>query len=188
MNLRFLMSEGAIAASDSPDGHGMELLSRSTRVAMLCAPPGDYFPNSMERCVSISGSETDVITFLWNLSVRIPELSASLTLVLPNPCVSIIIGQGGSTIKSLSHASGARIKVEERLPGVKDRLVRVSGPSPEVIFKGIRCMLDRVHSDPSLSMGSDVSYRDQYRMDPVIYQQHLQNYWASVLQSGQNQS
>ena len=185
--VRLLMSETAIAIANSPGTQSMATLAHSTNVSLQLADPGDYFPNTMDRCILVGGSDSAVITFLWNLSVRVPEFSSPLTLVVPDSCASTIIGQGGSTIKSLQQMSGCRIKVEDRMPGVKDRLVRVAGSSLEIIFRGLRCILDRIQGDPSLRTPPPISFRDQYRMDPAVYQQYLQEYWSSVVQSFPNQ-
>ena len=144
--VKVLISENAITLANGIAGSGIEQLARDTSVSIRLGSPGDYFPTINERCLAATGSQTAVTTFLWNLGVRAPELMSMLALILPDSAVSAIIGRGGSTIKSMQESSGARIKVENRINGVKERILRISSSSGETLFKGLRAVLDKLVS------------------------------------------
>ena len=162
-HLKVCISEAAIAQVNNQGGNGLEQLARETSVYIKLAAPGDYFPATMERCLAMSGDQNALITFLWNLGVRSPGVMNSLTLVLPNSAVSAIIGHGGATIKAMQETSGARMKVESRTDGVKERVVRIASTNGENVFKGLRLVLEKISSDPQLGQNLHVTYIDPHQ-------------------------
>jgi len=120
--------------------------------------PGDYFPTTLDRCLAMSGEEAAVITFLWNLGLRAPEVMNTLTLILPNSAVSAIIGHSGNIIKMMQEKTGARIKVENRMDHVKERVVRISSTNGENVYQAFKQVLDKINGDPQLRINMHVSY------------------------------
>ena len=169
--------------ANAPSGHGIEQLARDTDVTHRLADPGDFFPFTVDRCIALCGQQTAVVTFLWNMGVRAPRLMRSLSLILPIPSVSAIIGQGGSTIKHMQQVSGSKMKVEDRMDGVKERILRITGYSGETVFKALRLVLDKLSAEESMRANMHVSYVGQYRIDPAVYQQYLDQYLTAAVKA-----
>ena len=167
--LKICLSEIAISQLNGPTGNGLDQLARETSVYTKLGFPGDVFPVLLERCLSMSGDQNAIITFLWNMAVRAPDVMTSLTLVLPNSAVSAIIGHGGCTIKSLQEESGARIKVENRMDGVKERIVKISHTNGASVFKALGLVMNKIASDPQVSQHMHVSYTDA----ATLFQQYM---------------
>lgn len=156
--MKICLSELAISQINGLNGTGLELLARETSVYIKLGIPGDLFPLTMERCLFMSGSDNSVVTFMWNLGVRAPEVMSSLTIILPNSAISTLIGHGGCTIKFLQEQSGARMSVEDRVDTVKERILRISSIIPEIVYKCLRLVLDKISTDSQVGQNNNVSY------------------------------
>jgi RNA-binding protein Nova len=114
----------------------------------------------------------------------------TLTLILPNSAVSAIIGHGGNIIKMMQEATGARIKVENRMDHVKERVVRISSTDAESVYKAFKQVLDKIDGDPQLRINMHVTYMQQavprqaamsryQQIDPVAIRQYFQKLLTS---------
>jgi hypothetical protein len=162
--------------------------------------PGDYFPTTLDRCVAISGANEAVVTFLWNVALRATELMNTITIILPNSAVSAVIGHRGNVIQHLQESTGARIKVENRVDNVEERVVRISSTNPEIVYGAFRLVLDKIQGDPQLKMNTHVNYAPlrppptaavparPNSIDPQAYQQYFQRYMAAMKSASSSRS
>jgi hypothetical protein len=85
----------------------------------------------------------------------------TLTLILPNSAISAIIGHGGNIIKMMQETTRARIKVENRMDHVSERVVRISSTDAENVYHAFKKVLDKINGDPQLRINMHVTYMHQ---------------------------
>ena len=198
--IKLTISEEGIARANGPAGTGIAQLAKESGVCFRLGVPGDYFPTTLDRCIAISGADEALVTFIWNVALRAKELMNTITIILPNSAISAIIGHRGNIIQHMQEATGARIKVENRMDNVVERVVRISSTSPEIVYKAFRMVLEKIQGDPQLRQNMHVNYApvrpsDQPAnsgrnapLDPQAYQQYFQRYMAAMKSAGSYKS
>ena len=197
--IKLTLSEGGIAKANGSTGSGISQLAKESGVCVRLGVPGDYFPTTLDRCIAISGAQEAMVTFIWNLAIRAPELMNTITLILPNSAVSAVIGHRGNVIKYMQETTGARIKVENRVETVAERVVRVSSTDPEIVYKAFRLVLDKIQGDPQLKQNMHVNYAPvrpasttagsrSNSIDTLAYQQYFQRYMAAMKSASSSKS
>ena len=175
-------------------------MAKESRVNIRLGVPGDYFPTTLDRCIAISGPQEAVVTFIWNVALRATELMNTITIILPNSAVSAVIGHRGNVIQHLQESTGARVKVENRVENVEERVVRISSTNPEIVYKAFRFILDKIQGDPQLKVNMHVNYAPvrplttialpsrPNSIDPQAYQQYFQRYMAAMKSASSSRS
>ena len=180
-------------------------MAKESGVCIRVGVPGDYFPTTLDRCIAISGAQEALVTFIWNLALRATELMNTITIILPNSAVSAVIGHRGNVIKYMQETTGARIKVENRVDNVAERVVRVSSTDPEIVYRAFRLVLDKIQGDPQLKQNMHVNYAPVRPptsgattgtstgsrpppLDTQAYQQYFQRYMAAMKSASSSQS
>ena len=187
--IKLTLSEGGIGKANGQAGTGISQLAKESGVCVRLGVPGDYFPTTLDRCIAISGAQEALVTFIWNLALRATELMNTITIILPNSAVSAVIGHRGNVIKYMQETTGARIKVENRVETVAERVVRVSSTDPEIVYRAFRIVLDKIQGDPQLKQNMHVNYAPvrpsnttskSTPLDTQAYQQYFQRYMAAM--------
>ena len=88
----------------------------------------------------------------------------------------------------MQEATGARIKVENRMDHVKERVVRISSTDAENVYKAFKQVLDKISGDPELRVNMHVNYMQQpttrsgsryQQIDPGAIRQYFQRLLTS---------
>ena len=108
--------------------------------------PGNYFPGTNDRIMSLVGPLVQICVAIQLLSevfricagVERPNMNSNeyalvgIRLIVPNSVVGMIMGKGGKDIRSLAIENSVRIQISKRIPGVLERMVSVAGRSDHV--------------------------------------------------------
>lgn len=86
-----------------------------------------------------------------------PDIDVSLRAVVPNSAVSCIIGRGGEVVKEINRATGAMIRIGDRLSIVHERIVQVTG-TVDQCHAAMFEVLSRIQSDKNLKEHLNVVY------------------------------
>jgi hypothetical protein len=109
-------------------------------VTCQVSEPGMYFPGTEERIMSFSGPLLHICVAIQALTELFKFMSSderpgtsngyaliTLNLIVPNSVVGMIMGKGGKDIRNLATDNSVRIQISERIPGLLERMVSVSG-------------------------------------------------------------
>ncbi|KAG9008029.1 hypothetical protein FRB94_013794 [Tulasnella sp. JGI-2019a] len=115
--------------------HVNEIREKSGAKVMV----SESIPGNPERILNVSGA-LDAVSKAFGLIVRrindepfdVPSVPGSravtIKFIIPNSRMGSVIGRGGSKIKEIQEASGARLNASEgMLPGSTERVLSVSG-------------------------------------------------------------
>lgn len=86
-----------------------------------------------------------------------PDIDISIRAVVPNSSVSCIIGRGGEVVKEINRATGAMIRIGDRMSIVHERIVQVTGTVDQCHFAMCE-VLTRIQSDKNLKDHLNVVY------------------------------
>lgn len=79
-------------------------------------------------------------------------------VLIPDTMIGSILGRGGRTLTDLQAMSGTRIRISQRgefLPGTRDRIVSIRGPSAQAIWQVQMMMSQRIVLPPTAAHSFD---------------------------------
>lgn len=85
------------------------------------------------------------------------DIDISVRAVVPNSAVSCIIGRGGEVVKEINRATGAMLRIGDRMTVVHERIVQVTG-SLEQCHAAMYEVVTRIQSDKNLKEHLNVVY------------------------------
>jgi hypothetical protein len=135
-----------------------------------------FFPGTQERIVVIAGTIEGISQALQIILEKIRvfvvsefrgrqseppgeelEIDVSIRAVVPNSAVSCIIGRGGEVVKEINRATGAMIRIGDRMSIVHERIVQVTG-TVDQCHAAMYEVLTRIQSDKNLKEHLNVVY------------------------------
>ncbi len=178
--LKILVPNYAAGAIIGKGGQNISQLQSTYGAKIRLSPNNDFYPGCQERIAVITGDVDKVIDLHKYVMDKIRQESSpnddgrsrygrgpnidegrakQVKIIVPNGTAGLLIGKGGSMIRSLMDASGARIvlsnKDHEQVPG--ERVVTVSGSADEN-EEACRLIIDKIANDPSNMMNKNLSY------------------------------
>ena len=85
------------------------------------------------------------------------DIDISIRAVVPNSAVSCIIGRGGEVVKEINRASGAMLRIGDRMTIVHERIVQITG-TVEQCHGAMFEVLTRIQTDKNLKEHLNVVY------------------------------
>ncbi|KAJ3479097.1 hypothetical protein NLI96_g9310 [Meripilus lineatus] len=140
----------------------------------------ESIPGNPERILNVSGP-LDAVSKAFGLIVRrindepfdqasVPGSRAvTIKFMIPNSRMGSVIGKGGSKIKEIQDASGARLNASEgMLPGSTERVLSVSGVADAIHIATYYIGNILIEANERMPSRSDSSYRpSSYRRAPT---------------------
>lgn len=182
--LRFLISNAAAGCVIGKGGATISEFQAQSGARIQLSRNREYFPGTTDRVIVLSGT-TDEILEAFNLILSkiyseaedLESKANQVKLVVPHIVCGAIIGKGGATIRTFVEDSHATIKLsspEQSAPGLRDRLVTITGTLNEqlcavaLITKKISQDANYVQyaSTPSLYTGKNLSGVHQHFHGP----------------------
>lgn len=208
--LKILVSNSASGLIIGRSGSTISDLQAKSQTRIKLSQGGDYYPGTSDRVCLIQGSLTNasvavklVLAKLYELqsfqqlaskpppagqvspSDSQPEHNASTTfivrLLVPSTCCGMIIGRGGSNIKSLKEKSEVTYiqlspKEHEVMVGgsslsTSERIMTITGPNFTSCFNCVRIILNDMGQNPEISryINMTTSYSKNLATAPGSY-------------------
>eukprot|EP00919_Chromeraceae_sp_WS-2016_P070811 GHVR01167790.1.p1 GENE.GHVR01167790.1~~GHVR01167790.1.p1 ORF type:complete len:292 (+),score=60.41 GHVR01167790.1:200-1075(+) len=128
-------------------------IESSTSCSLQISPHVVVFPGTNSRVLLLHGTPhsctlaaSQVLNKIWAFNDVLNN--ASCRFAVSSAAASAIIGTKGQRIKTLQADTGAQVQVSERVSGIVERLVTVSGGSTNVLHafdRIIDCIVDDTH-------------------------------------------
>ena len=177
--LKILVPNYAAGAIIGKGGQNIIQLQNTYGARIKLSQNNEHYPGTHERIGLITGEVDKVIDLHKYVMDKIRSEATyahgaaidetrqkQVKIIVPNGTAGLLIGKGGSMIRSLMEQSGAKIlisnKDHEQVRG--ERIVTVSG-SPEENEEACRLIIDKVATDPSNMMNKSLSYNSYNHMD-----------------------
>jgi hypothetical protein len=131
--------------------NSLELL---TDVTITLSPP-----DAEEVVVVLSGSIHSIHAALGFVAERLgcmrdAEFTSllrrkvvTLRVVVPNSVVGVLMGRSGKDIRNLAVSCGVRIQISQRVPGVLERVVHITGTVAQVVLAAAS-VVETIQADP----------------------------------------
>ena len=175
--LKILVPNYAAGAIIGKGGQNILQLQSTYGARIKLSQNNEHYPGTQERIGIITGDVDKVIDLHKYVMDKIRNEAShahgsaiddrsrqkEAKIIVPNSTAGLIIGRGGSMIRSLMEQSGAKIilsnKDQEQVHG--ERVVTVTG-SPEENEEACRLIIDKVATDPSNMMNRTLSYSSNH--------------------------
>jgi len=156
--LKVLVSNGDAGAVIGKGGSVISQIQQESQAKVKMSQSGDFFPGTGDRVILITGTSTAVYEALSLIVTKISSTDTAdaealvIKLPVPNSAGGGIIGKGGSTIRSISETSGAKVQLSQKddmHPQLNERLCTISGSSVQVLQAGQQVLLKLQEGDCS---------------------------------------
>ncbi|KAK9811410.1 hypothetical protein WJX72_003480 [[Myrmecia] bisecta] len=163
---KFLVSNAAAGSIIGKAGANIAEFQTQSSARIQLSRSNEFFPGTQERVMLISGVVNQVLTALHLVLQKIKGeesvaesmmardgKSTQLRLLVPAALCGTIIGKGGAVIRGFSEDSKANITVsaqDKQLPGVSDRVVRVTGDL-EQLMRAVALLITKLSENPNYS-------------------------------------
>ncbi|XP_069841647.1 RNA-binding protein Nova-2-like [Dendropsophus ebraccatus] len=170
--LKVLIPSYAAGSIIGKGGQTIVQLQRETGATIKLSKSKDFYPGTTERVCLVQGT-AEALQAVHNfiaekvrevpqgatktdLGVLIPaqnnvsaERAKQAKLIVPNTTAGLIIGKGGSTVRSIMEESGAWVQLSQKPagPNLQERVVTVSG-EPNQVQRAIRSIIHKAREDP----------------------------------------
>ena len=127
--LKMLLNDKSCSKLFTRTSSALSSIAGSTHVSMRMSGATSFFPNTTERVLLISGDAFSIessLKLVLEKTAQGPAEGHVLQMLVPNNCVSAIIGPGGDIIRNLANVSGASIKISPPSAGATERVVRIA--------------------------------------------------------------
>ncbi|KAM4019727.1 RNA-binding protein Nova-2-like isoform 1-T1 [Anomaloglossus baeobatrachus] len=170
--LKVLIPSYAAGSIIGKGGQTIVQLQRETGATIKLSKSKDFYPGTTERVCLVQGTAEALMSvhnFIAekvrevpqgatksDLGVLIPaqnnisaERAKQAKLIVPNTTAGLIIGKGGSTVRSIMEESGAWVQLSQKPagPNLQERVVTVSG-EPNQVQRAIRSIIHKAREDP----------------------------------------
>ncbi|XP_071963814.1 RNA-binding protein Nova-1-like [Antedon mediterranea] len=174
--LKMLIPSTAAGSIIGKGGQTIAQLQRDTGTNIKLSKANDFYPGTTERVTLITGTEeaiNNVSTFFIEKIKESPQLGAKTgaenvtspdrarqaKVVVPNSTAGLIIGKGGTMIKSIMEQSSARVQISQKSEGItlSERVITVSGELDSV-KKAMAFVISKIQEDPQSGSCNNLSY------------------------------
>lgn len=177
--LKILVPNYAAGAIIGKGGQNIIQLQNTYGARIKLSQNNEHYPGTQERIGVITGDVDKVIDLHKYVMDKIRSEATyahgsaidetrqkQVKIIVPNGTAGLLIGKGGSMIRSLMEQSGAKIiisnKDQEQVRG--ERVVTISG-LPEENEEACRLIIEKVATDPSNMMNKSLSYNSYSALD-----------------------
>ncbi|XP_020896994.1 RNA-binding protein Nova-1 [Exaiptasia diaphana] len=193
--LKVLVPNYAAGSIIGKGGQNIAQVQQSTGARIKLSPNNHYYPGTQERIGLIIGEVENIITMLnfvvdkirqepqqakMNANIQFDtERAKQMKIVVPNSTAGMIIGKGGSAIKSYSEQTGARIQISQKDADsvAGERIVNVSG-TEEQVQAACSIIAAKVQEDPEHALNNNIMYTG------LTSQRHANGHFGTNLQLG----
>ncbi|XP_075704542.1 RNA-binding protein Nova-2-like isoform X2 [Rhinoderma darwinii] len=170
--LKVLIPSYAAGSIIGKGGQTIVQLQRETGATIKLSKSKDFYPGTTERVCLVQATAEALLSvhnFIaekvrevpqgaakTDLGVLIPaqnnisaERAKQTKLIVPNTTAGLIIGKGGSTVRSIMEESGAWVQLSQKPagPNLQERVVTVSG-EPNQVQQAIQSIIHKAREDP----------------------------------------
>ena len=190
--LKLLLGERAAAMLIGKGGAMIAELETQTSSSIKLGPTGSHYPTTQDRAVVIGCNSFTEMRDVLRQCLRVqrdfgtPPIFARL--LAPTPCVPLIIGRGGEIIRSLCGSFGVRIKVQDRVEGVGERMVDIGGPTDSEILDAAMAIAEIIQKELNPAEYASVLYPFQsgnFRPEAFSDRQHPSTTAPAMAGTGQ---
>lgn len=168
--IRFLISNAAAGSVIGKGGATISEFQTQSGARIQLSRNYEYFPGTTDRVIALSGTTNEILTacdLILNKIYNEAEddldpRTNQVRLVVPNNVCGAIIGKGGATIRTFVEDSHASIKLssqDQTIPGLRDRLVTITGTLEQQLC-AIALIIKKISEDASYA---------QYAVSPLSY-------------------
>lgn len=179
--IRFLISNAAAGSVIGKGGATINEFQAQSGARIQLSRNHEYFPGTNDRVIALTGT-TDEILEAFNLiltkiySEAEDELNLKanqVSLVVPHSVCGAIIGKGGTTIRTFVEDSHANIKLsspEQTIPGLRDRLVTITGSLEQQMHAVVLITKKNIQGCKlySVYICSPIIYREKFAGDAAF--------------------
>jgi RNA-binding protein Nova len=180
VSLKLLLSNAAAGLIIGRSGSTISDLQAKSLTRIKLSQGGDYFPGTSDRVCLIQGSLQNVSSgveivlaklyelqslqhlsstpFMANAKSSLPDESASTSfnvrLLIPSTCCGLIIGHGGSNIKTLkdkSEVTFIQLSPKEYEATIGERIMTITGPNFSSCANCVQIILNDMALNPVIS-------------------------------------
>ncbi|KAK3745686.1 hypothetical protein QZH41_019011 [Actinostola sp. cb2023] len=173
--LKILVPNYAAGSIIGKGGQNIAQVQQTTGARIKLSPNNHYYPGTQERIGLIIGEVENIITMLDFVIDKIrqepqgakananitfdTERAKQMKIVVPNSTAGMIIGKGGTAIKSISEQTGARIQISQKDADsvAGERVVCVSG-TEEQVQAACAIITAKVQEDPEHALNNNIMY------------------------------
>jgi transcription antitermination factor NusA-like protein len=180
--LKLLVADRVAGSIIGKGGKVITEIENSCGCIMKLSPGQTFFPGTQERIVVIAGTIEGISQAVRIILSKVrmfvvseyrsrqsiqgymeapigdeSDIDISLRAVVPNSAVSCIIGRGGEVVKDINRATGAMIRIGDRMTVVHERIVQVTG-NLEQVHSAMYEVATRIQSDKNLKEHLNVVY------------------------------
>jgi len=149
-------------------GKNLIQIEKSTETKISMSGVDVFFPGTQDRMLTIfatsrrsfvSGVEA-VVKEIWRMSQQPGNSHQHLVfkLVVPNSAAGKIIGRDGSNSREMKRATGCRISISRRNPGIQERVVVLLASKDGCLARGVVAVLDCIQDDQHLQEHMHFNY------------------------------
>ncbi|XP_035705621.1 RNA-binding protein Nova-2 isoform X2 [Folsomia candida] len=190
--LKFMVPQATAGSVIGKGGQNISDLQKEYNVHIRMSKANDTFPGTDNRVAIMSGKVANVLTSTMVIFKRMTSPSdlfpknprpktvsdKELSLIVPQATAGLIIGKGGSRVKSIQEDSNCHINLtqkNEQLP-TNERVVTIQNndANPDNIETALKLILEIIKGDPQSSSCLTINYsnsgghsnnRDDYNED-----------------------
>ncbi|CAL8143597.1 unnamed protein product [Orchesella dallaii] len=174
--LKFMVPQATAGSVIGKGGQNISDLQKEYSVHIRMSKANDVFPGTDNRVAIMSGKVSNVLAATMVIFKRMTSPSdlfpknprpknvsdKELSLIVPQATAGLIIGKGGSRVKSIQEESNCHINLtqkNEQLP-TNERVVTIQNneSDPENIEKALRLILEIIKGDPQSSSCLTINY------------------------------
>ncbi|CAE7488350.1 Dus1l [Symbiodinium pilosum] len=151
-------------------GKNMTQIEKLTQTSMSMSGVDVFFPGTQDRMLTIfattkrsfvNGVEA-IVREMWRMSQQPGQAQQNhhfvVKLVVPNSAAGKIIGRDGSNTREMKRATGCRISISRRNPGIQERVVVLLASKDGCLVQGAVNVLECIQDDPHLHEHMDFKY------------------------------
>jgi len=160
-------------------GSNINDLETRFEASIQVSPSKEFYPGTGERIVTVSADPQKIVEFSKYMIEHIQVNQETDTvyagfqhdfkIVITNIAAGLVMGKGGSTIKSIQKDSGAKINItkqeESSVPG--ERLLKISGTF-EQRSKACMQIIEKMVSEPRTKISNSNIRYEVYETSPVV--------------------
>ncbi|XP_072171068.1 RNA-binding protein Nova-1-like [Diadema setosum] len=174
--LKMLVPSTAAGSIIGKGGQTIAQLQRDTGTNVKLSKANDFYPGTQERIALITGSvealnlvadfiiekikESPQLTPKAGIeNLTSPERARQVKVVVPNSTAGLIIGKGGTMIKSIMEQSGSRVQISQKSDGItlSERVITISGEGDNN-KKATSFIITKIQEDPQSGSCNNLSY------------------------------
>jgi RNA-binding protein Nova len=161
-----------------PPGSAMEAPSMSNSAS---AP--DLLAGQLQESLRLSNSPSSGPVDYLHFAPEMPQPTPpgfTAQVLVPDTLIGSILGRGGRTLNELQMRSGTRIRISQRgeyVPGTRNRIVTIRGPSAQGVSLAQYLMSQRMVLPPTATYSPSTQYHLPPQHQPRLMLHHTQEHF-----------